>query len=106
MCVQRLNVRRSTVLLLTSCALFAAAGAASRLIFESVHTRFQIAAFCAAALLLQVSAPALFRSPRDNRGRFAFVWNAAAASIAIVATRVALEGVPYKLLSVLGAMRA
>lgn len=99
-------MRRSTIVLLLSCTLFAAAGAASRLVFESVHTRFQIAAFCAAAVLLQVSAPALFRRSRDSRTRFAFLWNAAAASIAIAATRVALEGLPYKLLSVLAAMRA
>jgi hypothetical protein len=94
------------IVLLLSCTLFAAAGAASRLIFASVHTRFQIAAFCAAAVLLQLSAPALFRRPHDHTTRFAFVWNAAAASIAIVATRIAIEGVPYKLLSVLSAMRA
>ena len=84
----------------------AAAGVASRLVFESVHTRFQIAAFCAAAVLLQLSASAWFRRPRDSAARFAFVWNAAAASVAIVVTRVALEGVPHKLLSVLGSMSA
>lgn len=102
-----MHVRLSTTLLLLTCTLFAAAGAASRLLFESVHTRFQIAAFCAAAVLLQLAAPRLlFLRRASGAAKFAFVWNAAAATVAIVATRVALEGVPYKVVSVLNAIGA
>jgi hypothetical protein len=89
-----------------SCAVFALAGVASRLVFQSVETRLQILVFCAAAVLVQFKAPAWFRRAPGSAPRFAFVWNAAAASIAILATRVALEGLPDKLLHVLGAIRA
>ena len=79
---------------------------ASRLIFQSVETRIQIAAFCAVALLVQFAAPRWFDRRRGGSGRFAFLWNAAAASIAIMITRVALEGVPQKVLTVIGSIRA
>jgi hypothetical protein len=98
--------RPSATILFLSCAAFAIAGALCRLIFVSVHTRFQIAAFCAAAVLLQLAAPAWFRRSPGGAARYAYVWNAAAATFAILATRVALEGVPEKVLTVLGAIRA
>ena len=89
-----------------SCAAFAIAGAASRMILVSVHSRFQILAFCVVAVLLQLAAPGWFGRSSSRAARFAFVWNAAAASLAIVATRIVLEGLPYKLQSVISAMRA
>lgn len=96
--------QRSTMILALSCAAFAIAGAVCRLIFVNVETRVQIAAFCAMAVLLQFSAGA--RRAPNKAARFSFVWNAAAASVAIVATRIAIEGIPYKILAVLGAIRA
>ena len=96
--------QRPTMLLVFSCAAFAIAGAVCRLIFIDVESRVQIAAFCAAAVLF--AAPSWFRTAPERAAKFAFVWNAAAATVAIVATRIAIEGVPYKVLTVLGAIRA
>ena len=98
--------QRSTTVLVLSCAAFAIAGAACRLVFVHVESRVQIAAFCAAAVLFQFASPEWLRRSAEDRAKFAFVWNAAAATFAIVATRIAIEGIPYKVLTVLDAIRA
>jgi hypothetical protein len=90
--------------MLASCSVFAAAGAASRLIFVAVETRLQILAFCGASLAVHFAPESPFRRVPGGVVRFAFVWNAAAATVAIVATRVALEGWPHRLLSLVGSM--
>jgi hypothetical protein len=40
---------------------------------------------------------------QNEPARLTFIWNAAAATVAIVATRIALEGVPYRILSLFSA---
>jgi hypothetical protein len=104
--ISAILVRRSTMLLLLSCAAFALAGAVSRMILVSVHSRFQILAFWIAAVFLQLAAPGWFSRSPGKAARFAFVWNAAAATFAIIVTRILLEGLPYKLQSVISAIRA
>lgn len=76
------------------------------MILVSVHSRFQIAAFCVAAVLFQFAARGLFGRSPSKAARFAFVWNASAAAVAIFVTRLVLEGVPDKLQSVLNSIRA
>ncbi len=99
-------MQRSTTILLLSCLAFAIVAAVTRTILVSVHSRLQIAAFCVAAMLFQLAVPYLFGRSPGKAARFAFVWNAAAATIAILVTRTILEGLPDKLQSVLSAIRA
>ena len=98
--------QRPTMLLVFSCAAFAIAGAVCRLILVDVESRVQIAAFCAAAVLLQLAFPGWASRGQGGAVRLAFLWNAAAATFAIVATRIAIEGIPYKVITVLDALRA
>ena len=94
------NMRSSRIPVL-SCASFAVAGAASRLLFPSVKSRIQIEIFCAVALALQLSISLLPNEIGKQVQKFSFIWNAAAATIAIIITRIGLEGVPLRIVTLL-----
>ena len=82
------------LLLLGSCAGFALAGALTRLTLLSVATRFQIVAFWIAALVLHFIVR---RSYGSRLSRFALALNGIAATVAIIATKWWLEGLPSML---------
>lgn len=87
--------------LIASCSVFAAAGFLSRFVFFRIETRIHILIFCLFALVVHFGAkPASGRL--NEPGKLTFLWNAAAATVAIVATRIALEGVPNRVLSLFG----
>ena len=77
--------------LLISAAVFAIGGAFTRFELQAVQTRFQLLGFWLAAVL----AGYLFcRFARFRLGDWAFVLNGTAATIAILMTKFALEGLP------------
>jgi hypothetical protein len=87
--------RGSAAFVLLGCTLFAAAGVASRILFPQIETRDQIVGFWIAGLGLQFVA--LAASGGKNRATFLF--SAVAATLAIIATKFAIEGLPAGLLS-------
>jgi hypothetical protein len=85
--------------IVASCGAFAAAGFVSRLVFFRVETRLHILAFCLFSLVIHFGAKVTSDRGQNEPTRPTFIWNAAAATLAIVATKIALEGVPYRILS-------
>lgn len=83
---------------IATCIAFALAGAGTRFALVDVQTRLQIAVFWAVALAVAFTHGRWWRS---RRWTIALIANGAAATAAIVATRIALEGLPRPLLHLL-----
>ena len=95
-------VSRSSIFVLLTCLLFAVAGAASRLVFVSIQTRVQIAVFCGIATLIYLVGKRHFRRLGPGTTELAFLCAVTSAAVAMTFTKVALEGVPRKLVWILG----
>lgn len=87
-----------TAAVLASCAAIALAGAGTRLILVNVETRLQIGVFWLIALAIAFAGRGWWR---NRSWTSVFLANGVAATIAIVAMRVALEGLPRPLLHLL-----
>jgi hypothetical protein len=74
-----------------SMMLFALLGAAARYLISGIQTRTHIVIFWAIAAAFQALVQRLLGY---RLGRYSFVLIAGAATIAILATKIALEGVP------------
>lgn len=83
---------------IATCIAFALAGAGTRFALVDVQTRLQIAVFWAVAVAVAFTHGRWWRS---RRWTIALIANGAAATAAIVATRIALEGLPRPLLHLL-----
>lgn len=82
-----------------TCAVgFAFLGGASRLHFLWTQTREQILAVCMAVVIFEIVVPPMLGVPRSAVG---MLLNAAAATFAMVAVRVTLEGWPIGLTRVI-----
>ena len=91
----KIQIRPSKILLmLGSCVGFALAGALTRFHLVAVETRLQLVAFWIAALALHLIVR---RSYGPRLSRLALALNGIAATIAIIATRWWLEGLPSML---------
>ena len=93
---------RSSIFVLLTCLLFAVAGAASRLVFVSIQTRVQIAVFCGIATLIYLVGKGHSRRLGPGTTELAFLCAVTSAAVAMTFTKVALEGVPRKLVWILG----
>lgn len=96
----KLQAPQPGTFLILTCLAFTIVAGVTRSILTHVHSRLQIAAFCLLAILFQLVLRQRFGRLSTTAMRFAFVWNAAAATLAIIAVRTALEGLPVKLLSI------
>lgn len=76
-------------------AAFAIAAASTRFAFPKIESRVQIVGFWAAALVLQLVA-------RPRSSALALMLNGTAATLAIIAVKVALEGLPPAIAQMLG----
>lgn len=91
-------VRSPDTIEIATCIAFALAGAGTRFALVDVQTRLQIAVFWAVAVAVAFTHGRWWRS---RRWTIALIANGAAATVAIVATRIVLEGLPRPLLHLL-----
>lgn len=77
-----------------SVSIFALAGAVTRFLLRDTETRFQILGFWLAAIVVTLFLP---RPSRASNGGWALLLNGAAATVAIMLMKIAIEGPPRAL---------
>lgn len=88
--------------LLAATAFLVTAGVTRSLFQHSIDTRYQILAFWVLAVAFEGLASASGRQFEALR----LLLNGGAATVAIIAVRISLEGIPYKLTAVIALIKA